>query len=103
MATLLLQNAENLLPFVFQRYCGSITTLVSVGNGAARILRLDQFKNGDKVYGSADQTGNNWYDIYIKYALDKGIISAAPSAPNGVITRADAAIILPPFSAAILL
>ncbi len=56
-------------------------------------VRLDQLKKGEKVYGSADQTGDNWYDIYVKYALEKGIISAAPTTPNGTITRADAAII----------
>lgn len=56
-------------------------------------VRLDQFRRGEKIYGSADQTGKNWYDIYFKYAISKGIISAAPSAPGSVITRADAAVI----------
>lgn len=56
-------------------------------------VRLDQYKRGAEIYGSDDQTGNNWYDVYVAYAIEKGIIAAAPTAPNGVITRADAAII----------
>ncbi len=56
-------------------------------------VRLDQYKNGEKIYGTADQTGAHWYDIYVDYAIAEGIIAAAPAAPNAVISRADAAVI----------
>ena len=56
-------------------------------------VRLDQYNKGQHIYGSADQVGNNWFDVYISYALDKGIISVSPAAPNSAITRGDAAII----------
>ena len=56
-------------------------------------VRLDQLRKGEKVYGSEDAAGENWYDIYVDYALDNGIINSVPVTPNGTITRADAAII----------
>ena len=56
-------------------------------------VRLHQFNNGYRLYGAADQTGAHWYDVYFRYAINKGIISAAPANPGAVITRADAAII----------
>jgi len=56
-------------------------------------VRLDQLRKGDDVYSSADQTGKHWYDIYVDYALDEGIIYSAPAIPGGTITRADAAVI----------
>lgn len=56
-------------------------------------VRLDQYSKGEDIYGSADQTGSNWYDIYVNYAVEKGIITAAPTAPDSAITRADAAVI----------
>ena len=55
-------------------------------------VRLDQLRKGEDVYGSEDQTGT-WYDIYVDYALEKGIINSKPVTPGGTITRADAAII----------
>lgn len=55
-------------------------------------VRLDQLRKGEDVYGSEDQTGA-WYDIYVDYALEKGIINSKPVTPGGTITRADAAII----------
>ena len=56
-------------------------------------VRLDQLRKGEEVYDSADQTGEHWYDVYVDYALEKGIINSAPVTPGGTITRADAAVI----------
>ncbi len=56
-------------------------------------VRLDQLRKGEEVYDSEDQTGQRWYDIYVEYALEKGIINSEPVTPGGTITRADAAVI----------
>ena len=56
-------------------------------------VRLDQLRKGLDIYGNDDQTGEHWYDIYVDYALENGIINSAPVTPGGTITRADAAVI----------
>lgn len=54
--------------------------------------RLDQYNKGEDIYGSADQTGA-WYQIYLDYCLENGIIDAAPANMGAAITRADAAMV----------
>ena len=56
-------------------------------------VRLDQLRKEIDIYGSEDQTGEHWYDIYVEYALENGIINSEPVTPGGTITRADAAVI----------
>ncbi len=59
----------------------------------AFVVRTYQKQTGDHVYGSADQTGANWYDVYVDYAKAHGFISSVPANPNAFITRADAAVL----------
>jgi hypothetical protein len=56
-------------------------------------VRVHQYLAGDTPYTAAGQTGEHWYGVYFDYALSKGLISAAPAAPDAVITRGDAAVI----------
>lgn len=56
-------------------------------------VRLYQYNHGEYVYGSADQTGTNWYDVYVNYALERGVIAEIPENPNAIITRGEAAVI----------
>lgn len=55
-------------------------------------VRLAQYNGGEPIYGAASQQGYaNWYDVYVNYALSRGIIDAVPDDPNGDITRGEAA------------
>lgn len=56
-------------------------------------VRADQYCLGGYIYGAQDQTGANWYDVYMDYAIDRGILSAVPADPDAIITRGDAAVI----------
>lgn len=56
-------------------------------------VRVDQYKKGAHVYGAADQTGEHWYEIYVSYAMDHGIIAAPVENPNAIVTRGEAAVI----------
>ncbi len=56
-------------------------------------VRVDQYKKGTHVYGAADQTGEHWYDIYVSYALENGIIDVSAENPNAIVTRGEAAVI----------
>ena len=56
-------------------------------------VRLMQKNNFEPIYGAADQTGKNWYDIYVDYAMENGIISTVAANPNAKITRGEAAVI----------
>ena len=44
----------------------------------------------ESVYGAEDQTGANWYDIYMDYALEFNLIDEIPANPNAVINRTEA-------------
>lgn len=55
-------------------------------------VRLAQFRAGEHIYGAADQT-DVWYDIYVDYANDRGIIDTTPENVNYIINRAEAALI----------
>ncbi len=57
------------------------------------VVRTYQKQTGEHVYGTADQTGANWYDIYVDYAKNHGFISSVPANPNAFITRSDAAVL----------
>ena len=57
-------------------------------------VRLMQSNNWEPIYGADDQVGStNWYDIYVEYAMENGIITGVPANPNATITRGDAAVI----------
>lgn len=56
-------------------------------------VRLVQYSAGEPIYGSADQTGANWYDVYVDYALDAGFLTEVSPTPNAKISRGDAAIL----------
>lgn len=53
-------------------------------------VRFDQYQKGEHIYGPDDQGVGKWYDIYVDYALENGMISERPASPNADITRADA-------------
>lgn len=55
-------------------------------------VRLDQYQRGEHIYGAADQT-KVWYEIYVDYALEHGIIDRVVVDVGAPITRGDAAII----------
>ncbi len=55
-------------------------------------VRLAQYKAGEPVYGAADQT-DVWYQIYVSYAIEHGIIPGMEMQPDTKITRGDAAMI----------
>jgi len=55
-------------------------------------VRLAQYRSGAHVYGAADQT-DVWYQIYVDYAWDAGIITYVPQNVNYIINRAEAALI----------
>lgn len=55
-------------------------------------VRLDQYRNGTRIYGAQDQT-DVWYEIYVDYALDAGIAAYVPQDVNYIINRAEAALI----------
>lgn len=59
----------------------------------AFVVRTYQQQTGERVYSAADQTGANWYDVYVDYAKSHGFISSVPANPNGYISRADAAVL----------
>ena len=59
----------------------------------AFVVRTYQQQTGERVYGTADQTGAHWYDIYVDYAKNHGFISSVPANPNAYITRSDAAVL----------
>ncbi len=59
---------------------------------AAFAARLMQYRNGEHVYGAADQKGE-WYSVYADYLTEQGVIDGVPSDPEAKITRADAAAI----------
>jgi len=54
--------------------------------------RLDQYRNGEKIYGPEDQT-ELWYSIYLDYCLEQGVIDATPENMGATITRGEAAVI----------
>lgn len=53
-------------------------------------VRLHQYMKYESVYGAEDQTGANWYDIYMDYALEFSLIDEIPANPNAVINRTEA-------------
>jgi hypothetical protein len=55
-------------------------------------VRLAQYRAGTPVYGAADQT-SVWYQIYVDYAWNSGIITYIPQDVNYIINRAEAALI----------
>lgn len=56
-------------------------------------VRVAQYNAGERVYGTADQTGRNWYDVYVNYARDHSMLGYTPSNLNKTISRAEAATI----------
>ncbi|MBR5533936.1 MAG: S-layer homology domain-containing protein [Ruminiclostridium sp.] len=56
-------------------------------------VRVAQYNAGERVYGAADQTGRNWYDVYVNYARDHSMLGYTPSNLNKTISRAEAATI----------
>ena len=54
-------------------------------------VRLAQYRAGTPVYGAADQT-SVWYQIYVDYAWNSGIITYIPQDVNYIINRAEAAL-----------
>ena len=54
-------------------------------------VRLAQYNSGENIYGAADQTGSHWYDVYVDYAIQHGIITTVSSEPDAAITRGEAA------------
>ncbi len=57
-------------------------------------VRARQYQLGEHVYGPADQAGElNWYDPYVRYAIENRMISEFASDPYAKITRGDAAVI----------
>lgn len=55
------------------------------------------FDTNEKIYGAADQT-NVWYQIYVDYALQDGLIASVPTDPNQPISRAEVAKIFATFA-----
>ena len=55
-------------------------------------VRMAQYNADEPLYGTADQKGV-WYQVYVDYALEHGLIFSVPDSPEAPITRKDAMII----------
>jgi len=66
---------------------------LSWAQAIAFAVRLNQYNCGEAVKVPDGYVQTNWYDFYMEYALERGLIDSVPSSPNASISRGDAAII----------
>lgn len=64
---------------------------LSWAQAIAFAVRLNQYNCGEAVKVPDGYVQTNWYDFYMEYALERGLIESVPASPNGPISRGDAA------------